>query len=97
VESIFVEPVTVAPNVDTVPATASALTGMTVTATWLGPELLHPAKHIAPLISNNKAVVFNLRNLMNDFSPIRLRVGLSLPLLNPFFTRCLYSLLPLHA
>jgi hypothetical protein len=71
VESIFVEPVTVAANVDTVPATASALTGTTVTTTWFGPELLHPPKHTAPLISNNNAVVFNLRNLMNDISPIR--------------------------
>ena len=70
-ESIFVEPVTVAANVDTVPATASVLPGMTVTATWFGPELLHPPNHIAPLISNNNTVVFNLRNLMTDFSPIR--------------------------
>jgi len=69
VESIFVEPVTVAENVDTVPATASAATGVTVTATWFGLELLHPAKHIAPLSANHNAVVFNLRNIMNDFSP----------------------------
>jgi len=68
---MFVEPVTVAANVDTVPATASVLTGMTVTATWFGPELLHPADHIATLISNNNTVVFNLGNLMTDFSPIR--------------------------
>jgi len=69
VESIFVEPVTVAANVDTVPATANAAIGETVTATWFGPELLHPPNHIVPPIAANNAVVFNLRNIMNDFSP----------------------------